>query len=275
MWSGRDRRRLLLSTLPLLATSNRVLLPGASVVVQVTDPRGFVVLCAAVWVVCVVIWKHTHTEDQLGGEQAAEWRRLEGQIHWNCASTVTLSQGEVDCHVVIVYAFILLLLSISSVALCSVSRIMAHSHPQPHFSLLATGLCRFRVESVEQEVPYLVGMVTQLDYMPSHVRSMDSCTLLAHSSEQYNFYVSRNKMFIWVQNITFSSFSITSTTFSFFSFSSSSPDDPLPRALDTLSDSFRSSAQELLSLLQEHSHRSHFSAVVSQLLQQAPLLLMS
>ena len=120
MWSGRDRRRLLPSTLPLLATSNRVLLPGASVVLHVTDPRGLVV---AIWVVCVMIC-NTHmrarTQDQLGGEQAVERRRLEGQIHWNCASTATatLRQGEVDCHVVTVYAFIILLLFFSSVALC-------------------------------------------------------------------------------------------------------------------------------------------------------------
>ena len=65
----------------------------------------------------------------------------------------------------------------------SVSRITARSHPQPHFSLLATGLCRFRLESVEQEVPYLVGVVTQLDYVPSHGWFMHPRTLLTQRFE--------------------------------------------------------------------------------------------
>lgn len=35
--------------------------------------------------------------------------------------------------------------------------------PQPSFTLLVTGLCRFKLEKVVMEVPYLVGVVTQLD----------------------------------------------------------------------------------------------------------------
>ncbi|GFG29005.1 hypothetical protein Cfor_10552 [Coptotermes formosanus] len=35
--------------------------------------------------------------------------------------------------------------------------------PQPAFTLLVTGLCRFRLEKLVMEVPYLVGVVTQLD----------------------------------------------------------------------------------------------------------------
>jgi len=37
------------------------------------------------------------------------------------------------------------------------------SWPQPAFTLLVTGLCRFRLEKLVMEVPYLVGVVTQLD----------------------------------------------------------------------------------------------------------------
>lgn len=37
------------------------------------------------------------------------------------------------------------------------------SWPQPTFTLLVTGLCRFRLEKLVMEVPYLVGVVTQLD----------------------------------------------------------------------------------------------------------------
>ena len=35
--------------------------------------------------------------------------------------------------------------------------------PRPAFTLLATGLCRFKVEDLLQETPYAVARVTQLD----------------------------------------------------------------------------------------------------------------
>ena len=38
--------------------------------------------------------------------------------------------------------------------------------PQPSYTLLVTGLCRFKVESVLQETPYLVARVKQLDKLP-------------------------------------------------------------------------------------------------------------
>ena len=38
--------------------------------------------------------------------------------------------------------------------------------PRPAYTLLVTGLCRFRLESLAQESPYLVGIVRQLDKLP-------------------------------------------------------------------------------------------------------------
>lgn len=38
--------------------------------------------------------------------------------------------------------------------------------PRPAYTLLVTGLCRFKLESLAQESPYLVGMVKQLDRLP-------------------------------------------------------------------------------------------------------------
>ena len=35
--------------------------------------------------------------------------------------------------------------------------------PKPAYTLLATGLCRFKVDNLLQETPYLVAKVTQLD----------------------------------------------------------------------------------------------------------------
>ncbi len=37
--------------------------------------------------------------------------------------------------------------------------------PSPAYTLLATGLCRFRIDDLLQESPYLVARVTQLDKM--------------------------------------------------------------------------------------------------------------
>ena len=38
--------------------------------------------------------------------------------------------------------------------------------PRPAYTLLVTGLCRFKLESLAQESPYLVGVVKQLDRLP-------------------------------------------------------------------------------------------------------------
>ncbi|KAI1285483.1 Lon protease -like protein 2, peroxisomal [Halotydeus destructor] len=38
--------------------------------------------------------------------------------------------------------------------------------PRPAYTLLVTGLCRFRLENLAQESPYLVGIVKQLDKLP-------------------------------------------------------------------------------------------------------------
>ena len=47
----------------------------------------------------------------------------------------------------------------------AVKQVSARSHPRPHFSLVLLGVCRFRVEEFTKESPYLVAMVTQLDYL--------------------------------------------------------------------------------------------------------------
>ena len=38
--------------------------------------------------------------------------------------------------------------------------------PRPAYTLLVTGLCRFRLETVVVESPYLIGLVQQLDKLP-------------------------------------------------------------------------------------------------------------
>jgi ATP-dependent Lon protease len=38
--------------------------------------------------------------------------------------------------------------------------------PRPAYTLLVTGLCRFKLETIVQETPYLVGIVKQLDKLP-------------------------------------------------------------------------------------------------------------
>ena len=47
----------------------------------------------------------------------------------------------------------------------SVMQVSANSHPCPHFSLLVSGLCRFRIDDIKRETPFPVAAVTQLDYL--------------------------------------------------------------------------------------------------------------
>ena len=44
--------------------------------------------------------------------------------------------------------------------------------PRPAYTLLVTGLCRFRLENLAQESPYLVGIVKQLDKLPGEETGM-------------------------------------------------------------------------------------------------------
>ncbi len=39
--------------------------------------------------------------------------------------------------------------------------------PKPAYPLLVTGLCRFKVDDLLQEIPYLVARVTQMDKLSS------------------------------------------------------------------------------------------------------------
>ena len=48
-----------------------------------------------------------------------------------------------------------------------VKQVSARSNPQPHFTLVLIGVCRFKVEEYTKESPYLVAAVTQLDYLSS------------------------------------------------------------------------------------------------------------
>lgn len=44
--------------------------------------------------------------------------------------------------------------------------------PRPSYTLLVTGLCRFKLENLAQESPYLVGGVKQLDKFPTECNSL-------------------------------------------------------------------------------------------------------
>ena len=50
----------------------------------------------------------------------------------------------------------------------SVQQMTAWSHPSPRYSLVLSGLCRFRVEEIKKEIPFHIARVTQLDY--THTR---------------------------------------------------------------------------------------------------------
>ena len=44
--------------------------------------------------------------------------------------------------------------------------------PRPAYTLLITGLCRFRIDEILQETPYPVARVTQLDKLPGEESGM-------------------------------------------------------------------------------------------------------
>lgn len=44
--------------------------------------------------------------------------------------------------------------------------------PQPAFTLLVTGLCRFKIDTLIQETPYAIARVTQLDKLPGEEAGM-------------------------------------------------------------------------------------------------------
>ena len=46
---------------------------------------------------------------------------------------------------------------------------VAKSHPFPHYVLLVIGLCRFQLNNIQQEVPFIIGAVVQMDYLKQGV----------------------------------------------------------------------------------------------------------
>ena len=53
--------------------------------------------------------------------------------------------------------------------------------PKPAFTLLATGLCRFKIDDVLQETPYLVAKVTQLDKLSREEIGEIKCILTSYT----------------------------------------------------------------------------------------------
>ena len=47
----------------------------------------------------------------------------------------------------------------------SVVQVTAWTRPQPHYSLIVKGLCRFQIKELKREVPFPIAEVTQLDYL--------------------------------------------------------------------------------------------------------------
>lgn len=64
----------------------------------------------------------------------------------------------------------------------SVQKVTAWTHPVPRYSLVLTGLCRFRVEEVRREVPFPVARVTQLDYRHEDGKAVHSWSVFRIAS---------------------------------------------------------------------------------------------
>lgn len=46
----------------------------------------------------------------------------------------------------------------------SIKQLTWRSHPTPHYNVVLVGLCRFKINQIKKENPYLVAKITQLDY---------------------------------------------------------------------------------------------------------------
>lgn len=46
----------------------------------------------------------------------------------------------------------------------SIKQLTWRSHPTPHYNVVLLGLCRFRINQIRKETPFLVAKITQLDY---------------------------------------------------------------------------------------------------------------
>ncbi|XP_071088877.1 lon protease homolog 2, peroxisomal-like [Haliotis cracherodii] len=67
-----------------------------------------------------------------------------------------------------------------------VVQITGTNWPRPAYTLLVTGLCRFKVESILQETPYPIAMVTQLDKLSDNDRDdMDENQELTALAENF------------------------------------------------------------------------------------------
>ena len=96
----------------------------------------------------------------------------------------------------------------------SVSQVTAWTRPQPHYSLIVKGLCRFRIKEVKRETPFPVAEVTQLDYL----------------NEKGTYELSIGKDLLNIMPPP-------------------PPDDPLPAALKSRAEEFKSSVTQLVDLL--------------------------
>ena len=65
--------------------------------------------------------------------------------------------------------------------------------PRPSYTLLVTGLCRFKLDTIVLESPYLVGLVQQLDKLPVHDIGLISLTLPLVLGFNYILDLIRNK----------------------------------------------------------------------------------
>ncbi|PNF19295.1 Lon protease-like protein 2, peroxisomal [Cryptotermes secundus] len=116
--------------IPLLVIDEEVLLPGSSMKIPVTSSRNMAMIKSR------LLNQRSLTSTIIGVVPK------EPEQHLDISGTAPL-------HTVGTAAVVV--------------QVTGISWPQPSFTLLVTGLCRFRLEKLVMEVPYLVGVVTQLD----------------------------------------------------------------------------------------------------------------
>ncbi|XP_070570917.1 lon protease homolog 2, peroxisomal-like [Ptychodera flava] len=117
--------------LPLLLISDGVLLPGSSMRIPVQSPKNM-----------HMVKKHLLKSNTLSS---------------TIIGVITREKGAQDEDINTLH-------SIGTAAV--VVQVTGTNWPRPAYSLLLTGLCRFKLEDLLQDIPYPIGRVRQLDKLP-------------------------------------------------------------------------------------------------------------
>uniref|UniRef100_A0A671S4J6 Lon protease homolog 2, peroxisomal n=1 Tax=Sinocyclocheilus anshuiensis TaxID=1608454 RepID=A0A671S4J6_9TELE len=148
------------SRLPLLCTDDGVLLPGSTMRISVDTARNMQLvksrLLKGTSLKSTIIGVIPNTRDPVHDSD-----ELPSLHRWVC--TTSSNETKLRAHYFNLY---FCLLSIGTAGLAV--QVVGSNWPKPHYTLLITGLCRFRVTQLLRERPFPVAEVEQLDKLEQY-----------------------------------------------------------------------------------------------------------